>query len=33
MDQYKVKNLEFAYQKGYELGRANVEKIGALLEE
>ncbi len=31
MDQYKVKNLQFAYDKGYELGVANRDKIKALL--
>ena len=31
MDQYKVKQLDFAYEKGYELGKANVEKIGELI--
>lgn len=33
MDQYKVKNLAFAYDKGYELGVANVEKIKELIGE
>ena len=33
MDQYKVKNLEFACRKGYELGRANVGKIKELIGE
>lgn len=33
MDQYKVKNLDFAYEKGYELGRANVQKIAELIGE
>ena len=33
MSQYKVKNLDFACERGYELGRANAEKIRALLEE
>ena len=33
MDQYKVKNLDFAYEKGYELGRANVQKIAELVGE
>ena len=32
MDQYAVKNLEFAYDKGYELGMANAEKIAELIE-
>lgn len=34
MDQYKVKRvqMELAYQKGYELGKQNVEKIRELLE-
>ena len=31
MDQYKVKQLDYAYEKGYELGKANVEKIGELI--
>ena len=33
MDQYKIKNLQFAYDKGYELGKENVEKIKRLLGE
>ena len=33
MNQYKVKHLAFAYDKGYELGRANVEKIARLIGE
>lgn len=35
MSQYRVKqkNLQFAYDKGYELGKANVKKIKELLEE
>ena len=35
MNQYRVnaKNMKFAYEKGYELGKANVEKIAALLSE
>ncbi len=33
MDQYKVKNLDFAYEKGYELGKANVQKIAELVGE
>ncbi len=33
MDQYQVKGLDFAYEKGYELGVANLEKIRALIEE
>ncbi|MBO5046577.1 MAG: patatin-like phospholipase family protein [Clostridia bacterium] len=33
MDQYQVKNLAFAYEKGYELGKENAEKIRALLGE
>ena len=34
MDQYRVKakNLQFAYEKGYELGLANAEKIKELTE-
>ena len=31
MDQYQVKNLDFACQKGYELGLAHREEIRALL--
>ena len=31
MDQYEVKDLPFAYQKGYELGVANAGKIAALI--
>lgn len=33
MDQYKVKNLKFAYEKGYELGMANLENIKRLIGE
>ncbi len=33
MDQYRVKNLSFAYEKGYELGIAHREEIADLLEE
>ena len=33
MDQYKFKDLEFAYQKGYELGKRKAAKIQALLGE
>lgn len=33
MDQYKVKNLKFAYEKGYESGKANAEKIKRLIGE
>lgn len=33
MDQYKVKDLEFAYNKGYELGQAHVEEIKRLIGE
>lgn len=33
MDQYKVKNLEFAYERGYELGAANRDKIKRLIGE
>ncbi len=33
MDQYQIKNLKFAYEKGYELGKAHVEEIAKLLEE
>lgn len=33
MDQYKVKNLEFAYEKGYELGVENRDKIIELIGE
>ena len=32
MDQYKVKNLDIAYEKGYELGKANTDAIRALIE-
>lgn len=31
MDQYKVKDLDFAYEKGYELGKNSVNEIFALL--
>lgn len=31
MSQYKVKDVEFAYQKGYEIGKANAEKIEKLI--
>lgn len=31
MDQYRVKDLDFAYEKGYELGVQNRDRIGALL--
>lgn len=33
MSQYKVKNLQFAFDKGYELGKANMENIKKLLGE
>ena len=33
MDQYQVKNLQFAYDKGYELGQENAEKIAQLIED
>ena len=33
MSQYTFRNLDFAYQKGYEAGRASIEKIKALLED
>lgn len=33
MDQYKVKNLEFAYDKGYELGVAHRDEIKQLIGE
>lgn len=33
MDQYKIKNLQFAYDKGYELGKTNAEEIKRLIEE
>ena len=33
MDQYKVNDLTFAYDKGYELGKANAEKIAQLIGE
>lgn len=31
MDQYKVKDLQFAYERGYELGKANRDNIKALI--
>lgn len=31
MNQYKVKDLQHAYEKGYELGKANIEKIASLI--
>lgn len=31
MNQYMVKDLDFAYEKGYELGKANVRRIKRLL--
>ncbi len=33
MSQYKVENLEFAYEKGYLAGVANVKKIQKILEK
>ncbi len=33
MNQFEVKNLDKAYDEGYELGKANAEKIRALTEE
>lgn len=33
MSQYKVKNLAFAYEKGYELGKANIGKIRSLIQD
>lgn len=33
MSQYKVKNLAFAYEKGYELGKANAETIRTLIRD
>ena len=33
MSQYRVKNLAFAYEKGYELGKANAEKIKTLIQD
>lgn len=33
MDQYQVKNLQFAYDKGYELGKENAEKIAQLIND
>ena len=33
MDQYKVKNLTFAYERGYELGRAHTDEIAELIGE
>ena len=32
MDQYKFKNLDFAYQAGYEVGKANVKAIKKLIK-
>lgn len=32
MDQYKIKELAFAYEKGYEIGKANCQKIKSLIE-
>ena len=32
MDQYKVKQLDFAFEQGYALGKANRERIGELIE-
>lgn len=32
MDQYKMKQLEFAYKKGYELGRSHADEIKKLME-
>ena len=31
MSQYKVKDVKFAYEKGYEIGKANVEEIAKLI--
>ena len=31
MSQYKVKDTRFAYEKGYEIGKANAEKIAKLI--
>ncbi len=33
MDQYQVKNLSFAYEKGYEMGKENAAKIRNLVKE
>ena len=33
MDQYKVKNLQFAYEKGYELGKENIDTVKKLIGE
>ncbi len=33
MDQYQVKNLGFAFDRGYELGKANAGKITELLQD
>ncbi len=33
MSQYEIKNIEFAYQKGYELGKSKAEKIAVLLRD
>ena len=32
MSQYTFKNLDFAYRQGYEMGKANIKKIRALLK-
>lgn len=32
MSQYSLKEIEFAYERGYECGKANTEKIKALIE-
>ncbi len=33
MDQYQVKNLQFAYDKGYEMGKANADNIRKLVKD
>lgn len=33
MNQYRIKNLAFAYEKGYELGKEHAEKIAELIGE
>ncbi len=33
MSQYTFKNLDFAYQQGYEMGKKNIKKIRKLLED
>ena len=33
MSQYTFRNLNFAYEKGYECGKQNVEKIKKMIED